>query len=190
MAGLGDGVGIWVTENGYATNLNRTLTRQVNDLTSTVEDVHRLFRDPRRQRLPLLQPARQPLHRLRHLRRRRAAVRRLHAEARVRRLPRPDRGLWPRRARRVGDGAGAAAAAALPRRRHQRGRQGARPLPRRPRRLPRPRPPRRRRPQGSVRAPTAAPAASAARSDGASSAKLVLRNGGRDRLRESARACG
>ena len=40
LAGLGDGVAIWVTENGYATNLNRTLTRQVNDLTSTVEDVH------------------------------------------------------------------------------------------------------------------------------------------------------
>ena len=40
LAGLGGETDIWVTENGYATNLNRTLTRQVNDLTSTVEDVH------------------------------------------------------------------------------------------------------------------------------------------------------
>ena len=40
LAGLGDGVSIWITENGYATNLNRRLERQVADLTSTVEDVY------------------------------------------------------------------------------------------------------------------------------------------------------
>lgn len=40
LAGLGGGVPMWVMENGYATNLNRTEQRQVNDLTSTIEDVH------------------------------------------------------------------------------------------------------------------------------------------------------
>ena len=40
LAGLGGQYPIWVMENGYATNLNRTEQRQVNDLTSTVEDVH------------------------------------------------------------------------------------------------------------------------------------------------------
>jgi hypothetical protein len=40
LAGLGGGVPIWITENGYATNLNRRLERQVADLTSTVEDVY------------------------------------------------------------------------------------------------------------------------------------------------------
>ena len=39
-AGLGGDVGIWVTEEGFATNLNRSLQRQVNDLTTTVESVH------------------------------------------------------------------------------------------------------------------------------------------------------
>jgi hypothetical protein len=39
-AGLGAGVGIWITEEGFATNLNRRLERQVAALTSTVEDVH------------------------------------------------------------------------------------------------------------------------------------------------------
>jgi hypothetical protein len=40
-AGLGSGVALWVTENGYATNLGRTEAQQVADLTSTVEAVHR-----------------------------------------------------------------------------------------------------------------------------------------------------
>jgi hypothetical protein len=40
MAKLGDGVELWITENGYATNLGRSETSQVTDLTSTVEDVH------------------------------------------------------------------------------------------------------------------------------------------------------
>jgi len=40
LAGLGGGVPIWITENGYATNLNRSLERQVADLTSTVEDTY------------------------------------------------------------------------------------------------------------------------------------------------------
>ena len=39
-AGLGGDVGIWVTEEGFATNLNRSLQRQVNDLTTTIESVH------------------------------------------------------------------------------------------------------------------------------------------------------
>ena len=39
QAGIGANVEIWVTENGYATNLGRRLERQVNDLTSTIEDV-------------------------------------------------------------------------------------------------------------------------------------------------------
>lgn len=42
LAGLGDEVGLWITENGYPTNFGRTPERQVNDLRSTVEDVHRL----------------------------------------------------------------------------------------------------------------------------------------------------
>jgi hypothetical protein len=40
QAGLGDDVEMWITENGYATNLGRRLERQVNDLTSTVDDVY------------------------------------------------------------------------------------------------------------------------------------------------------
>jgi len=40
-AGLGKDVALWVTENGYATNLGRTEQRQAEDLRSTVEDVHR-----------------------------------------------------------------------------------------------------------------------------------------------------
>jgi hypothetical protein len=40
QAGLDEDVDIWVTENGYATNLNRPLDRQVRDLASTVEDVY------------------------------------------------------------------------------------------------------------------------------------------------------
>jgi hypothetical protein len=39
QAGLGDDVEMWITENGYATNLGRRLERQVNDLNSTLEDV-------------------------------------------------------------------------------------------------------------------------------------------------------
>jgi hypothetical protein len=39
LARLGGDVPIWISENGYATNLNRRLERQVTDLTSTVEDV-------------------------------------------------------------------------------------------------------------------------------------------------------
>jgi hypothetical protein len=40
LAGLGSEVPIWITENGYATNLNRRLERQVADLESTVEDTY------------------------------------------------------------------------------------------------------------------------------------------------------
>jgi hypothetical protein len=40
-AGLGSEVALWVTENGYATNLGRTEAQQAADLTSTVEAVHR-----------------------------------------------------------------------------------------------------------------------------------------------------
>jgi hypothetical protein len=39
-AGLGGDVGIWITEEGFATNLNRRLERQVADLASSVEKVH------------------------------------------------------------------------------------------------------------------------------------------------------
>jgi hypothetical protein len=39
-AGLGGDVGIWITEEGFATNLNRRLERQVADLTSSVEKVY------------------------------------------------------------------------------------------------------------------------------------------------------
>jgi hypothetical protein len=40
-AALGREVDLWVSENGYATNLGRTEDQQVRDLRSTVEDVHR-----------------------------------------------------------------------------------------------------------------------------------------------------
>jgi hypothetical protein len=38
MAGLGDEVDLWVSENGYATNLGRTEARQARDVESTVRD--------------------------------------------------------------------------------------------------------------------------------------------------------
>jgi hypothetical protein len=41
-AGLGSGVDLWITENGYATNLGRTESQQAADLTSTLGAVHRL----------------------------------------------------------------------------------------------------------------------------------------------------
>ena len=40
-AGLGDAVDVWVTENGYVTNLGRSEARQDDSLRSTVEAVHR-----------------------------------------------------------------------------------------------------------------------------------------------------
>ena len=40
-AGLGAGVDLWVSENGYATNLGRTEASQVVALDSTVREVHR-----------------------------------------------------------------------------------------------------------------------------------------------------
>jgi hypothetical protein len=39
-ARLGAGVALWVTENGYATNLGRSESEQARDLRSTVEAVH------------------------------------------------------------------------------------------------------------------------------------------------------
>jgi hypothetical protein len=41
LAKLGRRVHLWITENGYATNLGHTEARQVSDLTSTVAAVHR-----------------------------------------------------------------------------------------------------------------------------------------------------
>jgi hypothetical protein len=41
-AGLGRAVDLWITENGYATNLGRTESQQVADLGSTLDAVHRL----------------------------------------------------------------------------------------------------------------------------------------------------
>jgi hypothetical protein len=41
-AGLGVGVDLWITENGYATNLGRTESQQLADLTSTIDAAHRL----------------------------------------------------------------------------------------------------------------------------------------------------
>jgi hypothetical protein len=41
-AGLGQEVALWITENGYATNLGRTEAQQVADLSSTLDAVHRL----------------------------------------------------------------------------------------------------------------------------------------------------
>lgn len=41
LAHLGRGVQLWITENGYATNLGHSEQRQVADLSSTVQDVHR-----------------------------------------------------------------------------------------------------------------------------------------------------
>ena len=38
-AGLGDGVDLWVSENGYATNLGRNTTSQQTDLASTLKSV-------------------------------------------------------------------------------------------------------------------------------------------------------
>jgi hypothetical protein len=34
--------GLWVTKNGYATNLGRTESQQAIDLSSTIDAVHRL----------------------------------------------------------------------------------------------------------------------------------------------------
>ncbi|HEX8204664.1 MAG TPA: hypothetical protein VF587_01250 [Solirubrobacteraceae bacterium] len=39
-AKLGDAVDVWISENGYATNLGRTEETQVRDLESTLRDVH------------------------------------------------------------------------------------------------------------------------------------------------------
>src|SRR4051794_37955582 len=41
-AGLGSAVDLWITENGYATNLGRTESQQVADLSSTLDAVHGL----------------------------------------------------------------------------------------------------------------------------------------------------
>ncbi len=41
LAQLGRSVALWITENGYATNLGRSERRQARDLVSTVEAVHR-----------------------------------------------------------------------------------------------------------------------------------------------------
>jgi hypothetical protein len=40
-AGLGGDVALWITENGYATNLGRTESQQDADLTSTIDAIHR-----------------------------------------------------------------------------------------------------------------------------------------------------
>ena len=41
-ASLGSDVSLWITENGYATNLGHTEAQQESDLTSTLDAVHRL----------------------------------------------------------------------------------------------------------------------------------------------------
>jgi hypothetical protein len=41
LAKLGRGVQLWITENGYATNLGHTEAQQVRDLSSTIDAVHR-----------------------------------------------------------------------------------------------------------------------------------------------------
>ncbi len=41
LAGIGNRVQLWITENGYATNLGHTEAEQAQDLTSTVDDVYR-----------------------------------------------------------------------------------------------------------------------------------------------------
>ena len=41
LAGLGRRVQLWITENGFATNLGHTESEQVQDLATTVDDVHR-----------------------------------------------------------------------------------------------------------------------------------------------------
>ena len=41
LAKLGGGVQLWITENGYPTNLGHSEQRQVSDLTSTITDLHR-----------------------------------------------------------------------------------------------------------------------------------------------------
>lgn len=41
MAGLGRRVALWVTENGYATNLGRSEAEQVGSLSSTLDEIHR-----------------------------------------------------------------------------------------------------------------------------------------------------
>lgn len=42
LAGLGRDVDLWISENGYPTNLGRDETTQARNLTSTVEAVHRM----------------------------------------------------------------------------------------------------------------------------------------------------
>ncbi|HEX6389477.1 MAG TPA: hypothetical protein VFZ89_08520 [Solirubrobacteraceae bacterium] len=42
LAGLGPGVGLWVTENGYATNLARSEAGQEADLRATIGELHRV----------------------------------------------------------------------------------------------------------------------------------------------------
>ena len=58
MAQLGAGVPIWITENGYATNLGHDEARQATDCSTALPCTRST--DARRHRLPLLQPARQP----------------------------------------------------------------------------------------------------------------------------------
>ena len=41
LAGLANHVQLWITENGYATNLGHTEPEQAQDLKSTVDDVYR-----------------------------------------------------------------------------------------------------------------------------------------------------
>ena len=84
---------IWITENGYATNLGHTRAAPGRRARGHGRRIHLYSATARDQRLPLLQPARQPARRDRPVRRRRPAARRLHAEARFRRLPAADPAL-------------------------------------------------------------------------------------------------
>ena len=84
MAHLTDAA-LWVTENGYPTNLGRSEQTQRADLAVHPARRPRLLRPAQRHRLPLLQPARQQLGRHRPVRRRRPAARRPHPQARLRR---------------------------------------------------------------------------------------------------------
>ena len=94
-AKLGRRVSSGLARTATPTNLGRSEESQAADLESTMEAVALWSGVARDHRLPLVQPARQQLRRHGLLLRGRAPPRRLHAQARVRRLPAGDPRLWP-----------------------------------------------------------------------------------------------
>ena len=98
-AGLGREVELWVSENGYATNLGHSEDSQAARSRVQRRGRRAVVRRARDHRLPLVQPARQQLGRHRPVLSRRPAARRLLAKARLRRLPPGDQDVRQETAR-------------------------------------------------------------------------------------------